>query len=215
MAEVSDTRATAMYPSRITKNTLSEYLSKNGVKQVKISETTKYAHVTYFLNGGREVSFEGEERIHVPTIKTDDQAKTPKMQAKAIAAQTIKSIKSKKDAIIVNFSNADMIGHTGNYEATVKALECLDKCVKKIIKYAMKNDYFVMITADHGNAEEMVDKSGNPQTAHTLNPVLCMVVDETIKLKPKGELKDVAPTYLELLGLKPNKYFEGTSLIVK
>ena len=215
MAEVGDTRAKAMYPSRIIEHTLSQYLSENGVSQVKISETTKYAHVTYFLNGGREEPFEGEERIHVPTIKTDDQAKTPKMQAKAITAQTLKSIKNNKDAIIVNFSNADMIGHTGSYDATIKALECVDKCVKKIIQFANKHDYFVMITADHGNAEEMVDTSGNPQTAHSLNPVMCVVVDENIKLKQQGELKDVAPTYIELLGLKSNKYFEGKSLIIK
>lgn len=215
MAEVSDTRAMPMYTNKQVKHTLSEYLSKNGVKQVKISETTKYAHVTYFLNGGREVAFDGEERIHIPTVKTDDQAKTPNMQAKAITAQTLKCIKGKKEAIIVNFSNADMVGHTGNYSATIKALECVDKCVKKIIQLAKKLGYFVMITADHGNAEEMVDKSGNPQTAHTLNPVICVVIDETIKLKQSGELKDVAPTYLQLLGLKPNKYFEGKSLIVE
>jgi len=214
MADVNYSRAKSMYPNKIVKHTLSEYLSKNKIAQVKISETTKYAHVTYFLNGGREASFDGEERIHVPAIKTDDQAKTPNMQAKAITAQTVKCIKNDKDAIIVNFSNADMIGHTGNYQATVKALECVDKCVKKIIKIAKKHDYFVMITADHGNAEDMVDKSGNIQTAHTLNPVLCMVVDETIKLKKQGELKDVAPTFVQLLGLKPNKYFEGQSLIV-
>ena len=215
MTDVANTKSTAMYPSKITQHTLSQYLSENGLKQVKISETTKYAHVTYFLNGGKESAFEGEDRIHVPTIKTQNQAKTPKMQARAITSQILKSVKKNYDAIIVNYSNADMIGHTGDYAATVKALECVDKCVKKVIKFARKNGYFVMITADHGNAEEMVDSDGNPQTAHTLNPVICVVVDEKVELRKHGELKDVAPTFVELLGLKPNKYFVGKSLLIK
>lgn len=213
MAEVAGTKAKPMYISKIIKHTLSEYLSDNNLWQIKISETTKYAHVTYYLNGGREEPFNREDRIHVPTKKTNDYSKTPKMRAKAITKHTLNSIKKGYDAIFVNFSNPDMIGHTGNYKATVKALECLDKCVKKILKFAKKNEYFVMITADHGNAEEMIDKNGQPQTAHTTNKVMCVVAESNHFMKKDGELKDVAPTFVRMLGLKPNKYFEGKSLL--
>ncbi len=214
MAEVANTKSKPMFVSKAIKNTLSEYLSKHHLKQIKISETTKYAHVTYYLNGGREEAFEGEDRIHVPTVKTDDYAKTPKMQANKITSHTLASIKKGYDAVIVNFSNPDMIGHTGNYGATVKALECLDKCVKKILNYAKKRGYFVLITADHGNAEEMCDQNNQPQSAHTINPVMCVIPNSKYFMRAKGELKDVAPTFVQLLGLKPNKYFDGKTLIV-
>ncbi len=213
MSDVGGTNSKVLYPNKIVKNTLSEYLSKNGLKHIKIGETTKYAHVTYFMNGGREEPFEGEERVHVPTVKVDDYAKTPKMRAKEIAKQTALAIKKGFDAIIVNFSNPDMIGHTGDYNATIKALECLDKCVKKILKVASKNDYFVMVTSDHGNAEEMRDSRGLPQMAHTINPVFCVVANSGINLKKEGGLQNVAPTFIELMGLKPSKHFEGESLI--
>ncbi len=214
MAEVANTKAKPMYVSKSVENTLSEYLSQHHLKQIKISETTKYAHVTYYLNGGREEAFEGEDRIHVPTIKTNDYSKTPKMQAKKITQHSLASIKKGYDAVIVNFSNPDMIGHTGNYDATVKALECLDKCVKKILAYAKKRGYFVLITSDHGNAEEMRCENNQPHAAHTTNPVMCVVADNKYFMRAKGELKDVAPTFVQLLGLKPNKHFKGKSLIV-
>ena len=120
----------------------------------------------------------------------------------------------KYDFVLVNYSNPDMIGHTGNYEATVKSLEYMDKCVNKVLKCAKKNGYFVMITADHGNSEEMKTKKGEPNTAHSINKVFCSVVGVDCKVKKSGELKDVAPTFVELLGLKPNKHFEGKSLII-
>lgn len=214
MAEVDGTTANCLYPNKYVDNTLSEYLSKNNLKQIKISETTKYAHVTYFLNGGIEAPFENEDRVHIKTKKTDDYAKTPKMRAGEITKQTKIAISKGYDAIIVNYSNPDMIGHTGNYEATVKALEYLDKCVNKVLKCAKKNGYFVMITADHGNSEEMKTKKGEPNTAHSINKVFCSVVGVDCKVKKSGELKDVAPTFVELLGLKPNKHFEGKSLII-
>ena len=213
MSDVAGVKAKAMYPNKVTTNTLSEYLSKNRLKQIKIGESTKYAHVTYFLNGGKEEPFEGEDRIHVPSLEVSDFALTPKMRAKEITKHTIKSIKKDYDAIIVNFSNADMIGHTGNYDATVKAIEFVDKCVEKILKFARKGNYFVMITADHGNADEMRTKTGEPNTAHSINPVVCVIANSGLNMKKRGELKDVAPTFVELMGLKPNKYFEGKSLI--
>lgn len=213
MSNVANTKATPFYPSKIVKHTLSEYLSDSGLNQIKISETTKYAHVTYFLNGGVETPFKNEDRIHVPTIKTKDYSLTPRMQAGKITKAIKNAIKSKKDAIIVNYSNPDMLGHTGNYEATVKAIEYLDKCVTKVLKWARKNEYFVLITADHGNSEEMQLANGEPQLAHTLNDVFCVVANSGLKMRKHGELKDVAPTFVELLGLKPYKYFKGSSLI--
>jgi len=217
MADVGETKAKSMYPTKSVNNVLSQYLSENNVYHTKISETTKYAHVTYFLNGGKETPFEHEDRIHIPTINTNDYSLTPNMRAKDITNSVISSIKKGYDAIIVNFSNPDMIGHTGNYNATVKALEFLDKCVKKILKTAKKKNFFVMITADHGNAEEMLNKEGEPNTAHTINPVFCVAVDKDkqYEMKRDGSLKDVAPTFVELLGLKPNKHFKGKSLILK
>lgn len=217
MSSVGGTRTTVLYQPKIVKNTLSEYLSKQGKRQIKISETTKYAHVTYFLNGGREEAFPLEDRVHIPTIKVDNFSKTPKMRAGEITKEVINAIDKDYDAIIVNYSNPDMLGHTGNYEATVEALEYLDKCVKKVINYAKKFGYFVLITADHGNSEMMRTQSGEPHTAHTFNKVFCLAVekDREYKFKKEGGLKDVAPTFLDLLDLSPNKYFTGSSLIVK
>ena len=215
MANVGETNAKAMYTNKIVKNTLSEYLSKNGLKHIKIGESTKYAHVTYFLNGGREEPFEGEDRIHIPSYEVDDYAKTPQMKAKEITKEVKKAIKKDYDAIIVNYSNADMVGHTGNYEATIKALEVVDKYIKEVLKFAKKNNYFVMITADHGNADEMKNKKGEPHMAHTINPVMCVVANSGLEMKSIGGLKDVAPTFIDLMELKPNKNFEGKSLILK
>ncbi len=214
MSDVGGTKTKVMYPNKIVKNTLSEYLSKNNLSQIKIGESTKYAHVTYFLNGGRETPFKGEDRIHIASDNVSDFSQTPQMKAKEITVEVKKAMKKNYDAIIVNYSNADMVGHTGNYLATVKAIEVVDKCLKKVIKFAKKH-YFVMITADHGNAEEMKTAKGEQHMAHTTNPVFCVVANSGLDMKTEGELKDVAPTFVELLGLKPNKYFEGDSLILK
>lgn len=216
MSNVGGTDTIVLYPTNKVAHTLSEHLSREGYSQIKISETTKYAHVTYFLNGGEEAPFPNEERVHIETNKVQNFSSTPKMRAREITKATNKSIKRNIDAVIVNFSNGDMVGHTGNYLATVKSIEYLDKCVKKICDVAKKHNYFVLISADHGNAEMMANNNGNPHTAHTLNPVLCVVLDNVPhKMKSKGELKDVAPTFLSLMGAKPNKYFEGKSLVLK
>lgn len=196
-------------------NTLVEYLSKKGLKQLKISESTKYAHVTYFFNGGREEPFEGEERIHIITEKTDDYALTPKMRAPEITEKTIEALNSKKyEAIYVNFSNPDMIGHTGNYEACVESLEYLDDCVKRIVKTAQDNDYFVLLCADHGNAEKMKDATGKKYTSHTLSPVRCVIADKKNEnvIMHNGGLQDIAPTFLKLMEVEQNPYFEGNPL---
>ena len=214
MARVNTANTIELYPAPHGDNTLCEHLSKLGLKQIKICETTKYAHLTYFFNGGEEKPFPNEDRIHIPSFKVENFASTPKMRAKEIADETINAINQNYDAIYVNFSNPDMIGHTGNYEATVKALEFLDKCVKKVCDYALKHNYFLIVTADHGNSEEMRTKNGEPHMAHTLNPVFCIALgNKEYKMKKHGELKDVAPTFLSLMGAKPNKSFEGNNLI--
>ena len=216
MADVAVINSTVFYPTKDVKNTLCEYLSKLNFRQIKITETTKYAHLTYFFNGGREEPFKNEDRVHIPTIKTDDYASTPKMRAKEITDEILLAVDKNYDAIIVNYSNPDMIGHTGNYGAMVKSLEFLDKCVKKVVNYAQKHGYFVCITADHGNAEKMRDENGNPYTAHTYNPVRFNVLaNKEYRLKKSGGLKDIAPTFLELMDVKNNPAFDGKSLIIK
>lgn len=204
-----------VYDEDFLKNGICEYLCKNGKKVLKVSESTKYAHVTYFFNGGIEEPFEGEERIHVITQKTNDYAFTPFMRAKEITEETIKAIKSKKyDMIVVNYSNADMIGHTGNYDAMVNSLEMLDKCVKEVVDTAKECKNFVLLCADHGNAESMRDEQGTPQTAHTLNPVKCVIIDDNnidIQMH-NGGLQDIAPTFLKLMNMENNPDFEGKPL---
>ena len=214
MANVAGTKSKAVYSNEIVKNTLSEYLSKNNLKHIKIGESTKYAHVTYFLNGGKEQAFPGEDRVHVESLAVDNFAKTPKMKAKEITDEVEKAVNKGYDAVIVNYSNPDMVGHTGDYDATVKALEFVDKCVKRVLSIAKKNNYFVMLTSDHGNADEMRTKNGEINMAHSINPTICVIADGKREMKKSGGLKDVAPTFIELMGLKPNKHFEGESLIV-
>lgn len=214
MIDVASAKTDVLYPKEVVANTLSEHLADLGLKQVKISESTKYAHVTYFFNGGVEVPFKGEDRIHVPTAKVDHFNKTPLMQAGKIADETIEAIKDGYDAIIVNFSNPDMIGHTGDYGAVVKSLEFLDGKLKLIVEKAKQEGYFVVVTADHGNCEQMRYPNGEPHFAHTLNKVMFAVVDDkNYKFKQGGGLQDVAPTFLALMGVEKNPYFEGKSLL--
>ena len=215
MAAVGTSKTIELYPVTTTSNTICEHLSKLNLHQIKISESTKYAHLTYFFNGGRETPFKNEERIHILSNKVENFATTPKMKAKEIADETIKAIKTGYDAIYVNFSNPDMLGHTGDYEATVKSLEFMDKCVKRVLDNAIKKDYVVLVTADHGNADIMRTKEGLPHMAHTLNKVMCVAVGKnSYKMKKFGGLQDVAPTLLELMELDKFSVFEGKSLIL-
>ena len=197
MASVETSKTVELYPATTTLNTICEHLSKLNLRQIKVSESTKYAHLTYFFNGGREKPFKNEDRIHVLSNKVEDFATTPKMKAKEVADETIKAIKAGYDAIYVNFCNTDMLGHTGNYEATVKSLEFMDKCLKRVLDNAIKKDYVVIITADHGNAEVMRTKEGLPHMAHTLNKVMCVAVGKnSYKMKKSGGLQDIAPNKL-------------------
>ncbi len=198
-------------------NTFGEYISKKGLTQLRIAETEKYAHVTFFFNGGEEKQYPGEDRILVPSPKVATYDLKPEMSAKEVTEKVIEAIQSQKyDCIILNYANPDMVGHTGNLEATVKAIETIDDCVGKVVEEVNKVQGVLLITADHGNAEQMIDyATGEPHTAHTTNPVpFILVGKEDAKLKP-GRLADLAPTMLDIMGLEKPKEMTGESIIVK
>ena len=199
------------------KNTFGEFLANNGKKQLRLAETEKYAHVTFFFNGGEEKQYEGEDRILIPSPKVETYDLKPEMSAYEVTEKVIKAIKSQKyDCIILNYANPDMVGHTGNLEAAIKALETVDECVGKVVEAVQMVDGTLLITADHGNIEQMIDyKTGEPHTAHTTNPVpLILVGKDNVKLKP-GKLADLAPTMLDIMGLEKPEEMTGESLIIK
>ena len=184
---------------------------------MRIAETEKYAHVTFFFNGGEEKQYPGEDRILVPSPKVATYDLKPEMSAKEVTEKVIEAIQSQKyNCIILNYANPDMVGHTGNLEATVKAIETIDDCVGKVVEEVNKVQGVLLITADHGNAEQMIDyATGEPHTAHTTNPVpFILVGKEDAKLKP-GRLADLAPTMLDIMGLEKPKEMTGESIIVK
>ena len=198
-------------------NTFGEYISKKGLTQLRIAETEKYAHVTFFFNGGEEKQYPGEDRILVPSPKVATYDLKPEMSAKEVTEKVIEAIQSQKyNCIILNYANPDMVGHTGNLEATVKAIETIDDCVGKVVEEVNKVQGVLLMTADHGNAEQMIDYvTGEPHTAHTTNPVpFILVGKEDAKLKP-GRLADLAPTMLDIMGLEKPKEMTGESIIVK
>ncbi len=198
-------------------NTFGEYISKKGLKQLRIAETEKYAHVTFFFNGGEEKEYEGEDRILVPSPKVETYDLKPEMSALEVTDKVVEAINSGKyDSIILNYANPDMVGHTGSLEAAVKAVETIDGCVGRVVEAIEKQNGILIITADHGNAEQMIDyKTGEPQTAHTTNPVpLILVGLEGVKLK-EGKLADLAPTMLDIMGLEKPQEMTGESLIEK
>lgn len=196
-------------------NTLGEYLSGLSKKQLHIAETEKYAHVTFFFNGGREAPFEGEERILVASPKVATYDLKPEMSAYEVKDKLVQAIDSKEyDFIVVNYANGDMVGHTGVYEAIEKAVVAVDACVKDTVETAKANGYEVIIIADHGNADNAVNADGTPNTAHSLNPVPCIYVTENKDAKVSdGRLADVAPTMLSIMGLPKPAEMTGHSLI--
>ncbi|QLK50593.1 2,3-bisphosphoglycerate-independent phosphoglycerate mutase [Ehrlichia ruminantium] len=205
-----------LFPNKKISNTLGEIISNQQLHQLRIAETEKYAHVTFFFNGGREEVFENEERIIIPSPSVTTYDLVPEMSAYEITDTLIKKINLQKySLIIINYANADMVGHTGNIEATKKAITTLDQCLGKILKCIHNTNYILVITADHGNAEEMFDVQNNmPYTAHTLNPVPFVVCNYPKKIKLKnGRLSDVAPTILEILNIKQPEEMTGISLI--
>ena len=199
------------------KNTFGEYISNKGLTQLRIAETEKYAHVTFFFNGGQEKQYPGEDRILVPSPKVETYDMKPEMSAIEVTDKVVDAINSKKyDTIILNYANPDMVGHTGNLEAAIKALETIDECVGKVVDAVQKNNGTLLITADHGNIEQMIDyKTGEPHTAHTTNPVpLILVGKDDVKLK-SGKLADLAPTMLDIMGLEKPEEMTGESLIIQ
>lgn len=207
------------YKPQVLSNTLGEYLAKNGKKQFRIAETEKYAHVTFFFNGGVEQPNEGEDRFLIPSPKVATYDLQPEMSAYEVAEKACEMIRSGNyDAMILNFANPDMVGHTGVMEAAVKACEAVDECVGKVVAAIREVGGEVIITADHGNSEMMIDpETKGPFTAHTTNLVPCILVSDArknAKLKEGGILADLAPTILELMGLPKPEEMEGSSLIL-
>ena len=204
-----------LFDKENVKNTLGEYLSSLGKKQLHIAETEKYAHVTFFFNGGREAPFDGEDRILVPSPKVATYDLKPEMSAFEVKDKLVEAIDSEKyDFIVVNYANGDMVGHTGVYEAIVKAVKAIDACVEGTVEAAKKHGYEVIIIADHGNADHALNEDGTPNTAHSLNPVPCVYVTENANAKiSNGILADVAPTLLHIMGLPQPAEMTGKQLI--
>ncbi len=195
-------------------NTLGEFVASQGLSQLRIAETEKYAHVTFFLNGGREAEFEGEERILVSSPKVATYDLQPEMSAYEVKDKLVEALATQKfDFICLNFANGDMVGHTGIYEAIVKAIKAVDECVEAVVETAKANGYEVVMIADHGNADNAVNADGSANTAHSLNPVPIVVVSDRVKSVKSGILADVAPTLIDLMGLEKPVDMTGESLV--
>ncbi|MEG2479434.1 MAG: 2,3-bisphosphoglycerate-independent phosphoglycerate mutase, partial [Mucinivorans sp.] len=184
-------------------NTLGEFISSKGLHQLRIAETEKFAHVTFFFNGGREQPFEGEKRILVSSPKVATYDLQPEMSAPEVAQKLVAELNTgQNDFVCLNFANGDMVGHTGVYEAIERAVKTVDKCVEQVVTAARANGYTVLICADHGNADNAINADGTPNTAHSLNPVPLIVVSDSIKSVHNGVLADLAPTVLKIMGLE-------------
>ena len=208
------------FPPVKLKNVFGEYISNFGLKQLRIAETEKYAHVTFFFNGGEERVFEGEDRILVPSPHVETYDQEPEMSAEDITERLIESIKSDKyDAIVCNYANADMVGHTGNFKATISAIETIDKCLGKVIKCTQEVGGEIIITADHGNAEQLkaytTEKiKSQAHTAHTNNLVPFIYIGRPAEFLPgTGSLSDISPTLLHIMGIEQPEEMTGTSLL--
>jgi 2,3-bisphosphoglycerate-independent phosphoglycerate mutase len=204
-----------LFPKENVEDTLGEYLSKLGKKQLHTAETEKYAHVTFFFNGGREAPYENEDRILVPSPKVATYDLKPEMSAYEVKDRLVEAIRTEKyDFIVVNFANGDMVGHTGVYHAIAKAVWAVDNCVKEVIEAAKAADYEAIIIADHGNADNAINEDGTPNTAHSLNPVPFIYVTDNNSARVKnGRLADVAPSILHIMGLEQPADMTGENLI--
>mgnify|MGYP000823324148 CR=1 FL=1 len=204
------------FPRITIHNGLGEYLSKLGLTQLRIAETEKYAHVTFFFNGGVEAPYPGEDRVLVASPKVATYDLQPEMSAYEVTEKCVERIESGAyDVIILNFANCDMVGHTGNYDAAVKAVETVDECVGRVVDATLKMGGIAMITADHGNAEQMLQSDGvSPMTAHTTNPVPFILCGAGNELR-EGRLADIAPTILDVMGLEKPEEMDGQSLILR
>ena len=213
--DASFTGVHILFPKENVQDTLGEFLAKNNKTQLHIAETEKYAHVTFFFNGGREAPYEGEDRILVPSPKVATYDLKPEMSAYEVKDKLVEAINTKKyDFIVVNYANGDMVGHTGIYEAIEKACVAIDNCVKDTVEAAKANDYEVIIIADHGNADHALNADGTPNTAHSLNPVPFVYVTTNKNAKVEnGVLADVAPSILHILGMSQPSDMTGKDLI--
>ncbi len=212
--DASMPNVTVAFKPQTLENTLGEVLSRLNMTQLRIAETEKYAHVTFFFNGGREVMFDGEDRILVASPKVPTYDLQPEMSAVEVCDKVCEAIESGKyDVVILNFANCDMVGHTGIFDAAVKAVETVDTCVGRVADSTLKMGGVMLLTADHGNADRMVDTDGSPFTAHTTNPVPFSVIGKDCKLRKGGKLCDISPTILKLLGVKQPDEMSGVSII--
>ncbi|MBQ2210433.1 MAG: alkaline phosphatase family protein, partial [Prevotella sp.] len=213
--DASFTGVHILFPKENVEDTLGEYLSRQGKKQLHTAETEKYAHVTFFFNGGREAPYEGEDRILVPSPKVATYDLKPEMSAYEVKDKLVAAINENKyDFIVVNFANGDMVGHTGVYNAIAKAVWAVDHCVQEVIEAAKANDYEAIIIADHGNADNVINPDGTPNTAHSLNPVPFIYVTNNNSATVKdGRLADVAPSILHIMGLEQPADMTGECLI--
>ena len=213
--DASFTGVNILFPKENVMDTLGEYLSKQGKRQLHTAETEKYAHVTFFFNGGREQAYEGEDRILVPSPKVATYDLKPEMSAYEVKDKLVDAIYTQNyDFIVVNFANGDMVGHTGVYYAIAKAVHAVDNCVKDVIEAAKANDYEAIIIADHGNADNAINPDGTPNTAHSLNPVpFIYVTDNNSASVRNGRLADVAPSILHIMGLEQPADMTGVNLI--
>jgi 2,3-bisphosphoglycerate-independent phosphoglycerate mutase len=203
-----------LFDKENVRNTIGEYVSSLGLSQLRIAETEKYAHVTFFLNGGREAEFENESRILVASPKVATYDLQPEMSAYEVKDKLVVALGEQKyDFICLNFANGDMVGHTGIYEAIEKAVRAVDECVSEVVEAAKANGYEVVMIADHGNADNAVNNDGTPNTAHSLNPVPIVVVSDRVAKVEDGILADVAPTVLKLMGLEQPKEMTGKALV--
>lgn len=204
-----------IYPKDNLKGTLGEIIANKGLTQLRVAETEKYPHVTFFFNGGREIPFDGEDRIMVNSPKVATYDLQPEMSANEVCSKTIEHVKLKKpDFLCLNFANADMVGHTGDFQAAMKACEAVDQYVKKLVDCLLEENYSCIIIADHGNADYMINEDGSPNTAHSMNPVPVFLVSNTVKPESirTGDLTDVAPTLLSLMEIERGEEMTGKVL---
>tara|TARA_B100001109_G_C18694626_1_gene395030 strand:+ start:28 stop:672 length:645 start_codon:yes stop_codon:yes gene_type:complete len=195
-------------------NTLGQVVAENGLKQIRIAETEKYPHVTFFFSGGRETEFEGEKRLMASSPKVATYDLQPEMSAHEVVAKIVPELEeATADFICLNFANPDMVGHTGDYNAIVKAVETVDQCTKEVVEAGLKKDYAFIIIADHGNADFVINEDGSPNTAHTTNPVPCFLLNTKYVRIKKGKLGDIAPTILTVMGITIPQEMTGETLV--
>lgn len=210
----AEMNADVMFKPLEIKNVLGEVLAKNNLTQLRIAETEKYPHVTFFMNGGTNDEYEGESRTLIPSPKVETYDLKPEMSAYEVADSLVTDIKADKhDAIILNFANPDMVGHSGKLEPTIKACEAVDVNLGRVVDAILEKDGYAIIFADHGNADTEMTPDGQPHTAHTTVPVPVIVTKKGLELREDGKLADVAPTMLELLGVDQPEEMTGESLI--